>query len=97
MGKNTPDREFIIDNLKFEEDLINEKFENKNNGSDLNNSYEAKSLTNLYENWFREYASYVILEELFPDFNDGLKPVQRRILHAMKEMDDGGFIKLLIS
>ena len=58
-----------------------EKFENKNNGSDLNNnSYEAKSLTNLYENWFLDYASYVILERAIPKFNDGLKPVQRRIL-----------------
>lgn len=49
---------------------------------------------NLYENWFIEYASYVILERAVPDINDGLKPVQRRILHAMKEMDDGRFNKV---
>lgn len=42
-----------------------------------------------YRNWFLEYASYVILERAVPAIDDGLKPVQRRILHAMKEMDDG--------
>lgn len=42
-----------------------------------------------YKNWFLEYASYVILERAVPEIEDGLKPVQRRILHAMKEMDDG--------
>lgn len=48
----------------------------------------------LYENWFLDYASYVILERAVPDLNDGLKPVQRRILHAMKEMDDGRYNKV---
>jgi len=48
----------------------------------------------LYENWFLEYASYVILERAVPAIEDGLKPVQRRILHAMKEMDDGRFNKV---
>jgi topoisomerase-4 subunit A len=48
----------------------------------------------LYENWFIDYASYVILERAVPAINDGLKPVQRRILHAMKEMDDGRFNKV---
>ena len=47
-----------------------------------------------YKNWFLEYASYVILERAVPAVNDGLKPVQRRILHAMKEMDDGRFNKV---
>jgi topoisomerase-4 subunit A len=42
-----------------------------------------------YKNWFLDYASYVILERAVPDVADGLKPVQRRILHSMKEMDDG--------
>ncbi len=50
-------------------------------------------VTGLYENWFLDYASYVILERAVPAINDGLKPVQRRILHAMKEMDDGRFNK----
>lgn len=47
-----------------------------------------------YKNWFLEYASYVILERAVPAIEDGLKPVQRRILHSMKEMDDGRFNKV---
>ena len=47
-----------------------------------------------YRSWFLEYASYVILERAVPAIEDGLKPVQRRILHAMKEMDDGRFNKV---
>src|SRR4029078_5593444 len=47
-----------------------------------------------YKNWFLDYASYVILERAVPDLKDGLKPVQRRILHAMNEMDDGRFNKV---
>ena len=46
-------------------------------------------VTSQYKSWFLEYASYVILERAVPEINDGLKPVQRRILHSMKEMDDG--------
>jgi len=48
----------------------------------------------MYKNWFLDYASYVILERAIPDIADGLKPVQRRILHALKEMDDGRFNKV---
>ena len=51
-------------------------------------------LSGMYKNWFLDYASYVILERAVPDLKDGLKPVQRRILHAMKEMDDGRFNKV---
>ncbi len=47
-----------------------------------------------YKTWFLDYASYVILERAVPDINDGLKPVQRRILHSMKRMDDGRFNKV---
>lgn len=56
--------------------------------------HELKYLGGMYETWFLEYASYVILERAVPYVNDGLKPVQRRILHAMKEMDDGRFNKV---
>ena len=52
------------------------------------------ALDNMYEKWFLDYASYVILERAVPAIGDGLKPVQRRILHAMKEMDDGRFNKV---
>lgn len=52
------------------------------------------SLKGMYEDYFLDYASYVILERAVPAIEDGLKPVQRRILHAMKEMDDGRFHKV---
>ena len=48
----------------------------------------------MYQEWFLDYASYVILERAVPAIEDGLKPVQRRILHSMKEMDDGRFNKV---
>lgn len=51
-------------------------------------------LIRMYETWFLDYASYVILERAVPHINDGLKPVQRRILHSMKRMDDGRYIKV---
>jgi topoisomerase IV subunit A len=51
-------------------------------------------VTGQYKNWFLDYASYVILERAVPAVEDGLKPVQRRILHAMKDMDDGRFNKV---
>ena len=51
-------------------------------------------VSGMYENWFLDYASYVILERAVPYVEDGLKPVQRRILHAMKELDDGRYNKV---
>lgn len=51
-------------------------------------------LDGLYQKWFLDYASYVILERAVPYINDGLKPVQRRILHSMREMDDGRYNKV---
>ncbi|MBQ7349512.1 MAG: DNA gyrase/topoisomerase IV subunit A [Bacteroides sp.] len=51
-------------------------------------------LTGMYQNWFLDYASYVILERAVPHINDGLKPVQRRILHSMKRLDDGRYNKV---
>ena len=51
-------------------------------------------LNGLYQNWFLDYASYVILERAVPSLYDGLKPVQRRILHSMREMEDGRYNKV---
>ena len=51
-------------------------------------------LSGMYQNWFLDYASYVILERAVPNIEDGLKPVQRRILHSMKRMDDGRYNKV---
>lgn len=70
--------------------------------SDENNPIDAADeslhtsvpITGMYKDWFLDYASYVILERAVPAIEDGLKPVQRRILHAMKEMDDGRFNKV---
>jgi topoisomerase-4 subunit A len=57
-------------------------------------AHELASIDGLYENWFLDYASYVILERAVPRIEDGLKPVQRRIMHSLKEMDDGRFNKV---
>ena len=57
-------------------------------------SHSDKGVSGQYKTWFLDYASYVILERAVPAVEDGLKPVQRRILHAMKEMDDGRYNKV---
>src|ERR1700744_3284619 len=64
--------------------------------SEQNSHAEQSSvlINEMYQSWFLDYASYVILERAVPASEDGLKPVQRRILHAMKEMDDGRFNKV---
>ncbi len=61
---------------------------NQENGKSL------KPIQGLYQDWFLDYASYVILERAVPLVDDGFKPVQRRIMHALKEMDDGRFNKV---
>ena len=61
------------------------------NGKD---SIVKHQLTGMYQNWFLDYASYVILERAVPHINDGFKPVQRRILHSMKRLDDGRYNKV---
>ncbi|MFT6717328.1 MAG: topoisomerase-4 subunit A [Saprospiraceae bacterium] len=55
---------------------------------------ETKLISGFYQDWFLDYASYVILERAVPHINDGLKPVQRRILHSMKELEDGRYNKV---
>ncbi|MDX2195092.1 MAG: DNA gyrase/topoisomerase IV subunit A [Cytophagales bacterium] len=56
--------------------------------------HEVTAVNGLYENWYLDYASYVILERAVPAIEDGLKPVQRRILHAMNELEDGRYNKV---
>lgn len=65
-------------------------FEENNN----ENQESIKSINGLFKDWFTDYASYVILERAVPALEDGLKPVHRRILHSMKEMDDGRYHKV---
>ncbi len=55
---------------------------------------QSDAVNDMYQNWFLDYASYVILDRAVPHINDGLKPVQRRILHSMRELDDGRFNKI---
>ncbi len=64
------------------------------NGKSAHPEDATTPVTGMYENYFLDYASYVILERAVPLLEDGFKPVQRRILHAMKEMDDGRFHKV---
>ena len=61
---------------------------------DLQTSDSLKRVTGMYKDWFLDYASYVILERAVPAIEDGLKPVQRRILHSMKDLDDGRYNKV---
>ncbi|GLR18194.1 DNA gyrase/topoisomerase IV subunit A [Portibacter lacus] len=71
--------------------------EDKNNGNlkgEANSDENIVSISGMYEDYFLDYASYVILERAIPTINDGLKPVQRRILYSMKEKDDGRYHKV---
>ena len=78
-----------------EEDNIEERDEEfEGEGNEENNLENVIQISGMYKEWFLDYASYVILERAVPHLNDGLKPVQRRILHSMKEMDDGRYNKV---
>ena len=66
--------------------------ENSTEHNDL--PQDISHVNGMYKNWFLDYASYVILERSVPLIEDGLKPVQRRILHALKDLDDGRFHKV---
>lgn len=68
--------------------------DNKTDQSGSDKAEKITYLSGMYQDWFLDYASYVILERAVPYVNDGLKPVQRRILHAMREMDDGRYNKV---
>lgn len=68
--------------------------ENTTQPNEEDNLHISVPVSGMYKDWFLDYASYVILERAVPAIEDGLKPVQRRIMHAMKEMDDGRFNKV---
>ena len=74
-------------------DTINTEEDNRHH-HEIPGEDKAHRLTGMYKNWFLDYASYVILERAVPHMYDGLKPVQRRILHAMRELDDGRYNKV---
>ncbi len=80
--------------------MIDETINPEDNSQNHNLTPESEHASNttplsgLYESWFLDYASYVILDRAVPHINDGFKPVQRRILHSFKEKDDGRFNKI---
>ena len=93
----------IIDNESFEEQSEGIRGIDNDGGAPSGDTYKPASrfdasavhhLSGMYQNWFLDYASYVILERAVPHIEDGLKPVQRRILHSMKRMDDGRYNKV---
>src|SRR5210317_1304488 len=77
------------DDFHSEEDLPQES-----ELAEHHKSTHVTKLSGMYQDWFLDYASYVILERAVPHLDDGLKPVQRRILHAMKRLDDGRYNKV---
>ena len=96
---HSPDTEIMSENF----DTSNEELNTNNSGQDGHSDYipaDSKDdnvrhqLSGMYQNWFLDYASYVILERAVPHIMDGLKPVQRRILHTMRRMEDGRYNKV---
>jgi len=80
----------------FDEDIENNDFEKEHSDYKIpvNTDGTRYVLSGMYQNWYLDYASYVILERAVPHINDGLKPVQRRILHTMRRMEDGRYNKV---
>ena len=93
-------KQIMDDEIKDEEILEGQELEGGVEGhSDYKpvNRFDAAAvhhLSGMYQNWFLDYASYVILERAVPNIEDGFKPVQRRIMHSMKRMDDGRYNKV---
>ncbi len=85
-----------MNNEEYNEDSELNSYEPEldHNGLESTEAETIKKVTGMYEEWFLEYASYVILERAVPAIEDGFKPVQRRIMHSMKELDDGRYNKV---
>ncbi len=101
LTENEPLEEF--NNASEEQDATSENQTEEPLSSEEHSEYKVPGSTNgvvsyhlsgMYQNWFLDYASYVILERAVPHINDGLKPVQRRILHTMRRMEDGRYNKV---
>lgn len=97
------DNDIINENNQEQPNEIQEASSNGDNSENSHSDYKPVNrfdasavhhLSGMYQNWFLDYASYVILERAVPQIEDGLKPVQRRILHSMKRMDDGRYNKV---
>ncbi|MBL4745465.1 MAG: DNA gyrase/topoisomerase IV subunit A [Flavobacteriaceae bacterium] len=74
--------------------MQDENVENPEHQDNFENQESITKVTGMFKEWFLDYASYVILERAVPAIDDGLKPVQRRIMHSMKELDDGRYNKV---
>ena len=83
-----------LENEALDEQPMDETLEGVEDAQAQEDEYHVIPLKGMFENWFLDYASYVILERAVPAIEDGLKPVQRRILHSMDELDDGRFNKV---
>ena len=97
------DSQTIAEGSEQDEDATMEEEMQADNAEEAHSEYRPSNrfdasavhhLSGMYQNWFLDYASYVILERAVPHIEDGLKPVQRRILHSMKRMDDGRYNKV---
>ncbi len=86
----------IKDDEILEEQVLGEGVEGHSDYKPVNrfDAAAVHHLSGMYQNWFLDYASYVILERAVPNIEDGFKPVQRRIMHSMKRMDDGRYNKV---
>lgn len=91
---NTDDYTDVVANAKMDDENDVDELQNDYVSSNRFDASAVKHLSGMYKNWFLDYASYVILERAVPHIDDGLKPVQRRILHSMKRMDDGRYNKV---
>jgi len=88
-SKNEPPKSEVKEIRRFDPEAI---AHSTNTGRDEGD--DAIYVDDMYGDWFLDYASYVILERAVPHADDGLKPVQRRILHSMRELEDGRYNKV---
>ena len=84
----------LLDSNPEGEELVPHGEQSSNGKHHADELHKLMPLTGMYQDWFLDYASYVILERAVPHLHDGLKPVQRRILHSMRRMDDGRYNKV---
>ncbi|TXD52495.1 MULTISPECIES: DNA gyrase/topoisomerase IV subunit A [unclassified Polaribacter] len=83
-----------INDNEHEEELNNQEEQSDELNHEIDSVETITKVTGMYKEWFLDYASYVILERAVPSLEDGLKPVQRRIMHSMKDLDDGRYNKV---
>ena len=92
---NTLNEDIYFDNEAIDSEESNQLDSSADDKPVLQDPTAKKTiLSGMFRNWYLEYASYVILERAVPHIEDGLKPVQRRILHSMQTLDDGRFNKV---